>query len=447
MGYQPDYDFYKKQLSILDSLLAGKKPASATDNSSVQKSSEQDEPDDALKAEFENKFLTLVTQINEISGFIQELSKGNLEAKVPSRRNYLAAPVKELHTQLLSLSYSMSQLADGNIVEDLKYQGELFKSFNSLITKVASVANKQEMDENADHVWDPFKNSWRYHGTLSAVDNLQFMLLEVTLDGDVYFANKPADDYFGRIKHLSNGPKNERSITGVLENYFLQINKDHASTDFPLIGEIYDEPNNCWYKITSDRVDVTSKESGILHMIENISEWKNNEKTLTHTASTDPLTGVYNRRYGMNALDEAVFGAKSGTPYSVAFLDLDGLKAINDKHGHGNGDYAIRTIAETIVSSVRDNRDTVCRFGGDEFIIIFRNLDKKTASLVIKRMLAKLGEINANHGKGFDLSFSYGIIELDAARDNDVRGIIDEIDQIMYENKAARKKELARSNP
>jgi diguanylate cyclase (GGDEF)-like protein len=174
-------------------------------------------------------------------------------------------------------------------------------------------------------------------------------------------------------------------------------------------------------------------------MVDNINEWKKNESSLKQTAVTDPLTGVYNRGYGLQALEQAIFDVKNGMPYCAAFIDLDGLKSINDKHGHTNGDYAIRTIADVLVSSVRDNRDTVCRFGGDEFIIVFKNCTESAASKAITRMRSKLYEINRTNGKDFNVDFSHGIVELDALHTNEMRLVIEEMDQMMYKNKAKRK--------
>jgi len=172
-------------------------------------------------------------------------------------------------------------------------------------------------------------------------------------------------------------------------------------------------------------------------MIDNISEWKSHENSLKQTAVTDPLTGVYNRGFGLKTLEEAIFDAKNGTPFCAAFIDLDGLKVINDVYGHNSGDYAIRTVCDALSTSVRD-RDIVCRFGGDEFIIIFKNCTEPVAQQAIKRMIKKLDDINMSGQNGFDLEFSHGIIEIDGSCD-DMQDLIEEMDQIMYKNKAARK--------
>jgi len=458
MDQRPERDLLQYYKECLEILVAGKIPSPPVINDlieapevkrqnfrsattqTINNTYTPEGVNDELISDCFTQFQTLIAHLDEIRCFMQELCQGNLDAVVPGRRNYLAAPLKELHTQLASLTWSMGQLARGNVVSRLYYRGELFEAYNSLIEKVASVSNQLETAKSNEQKWAWSVNSWRYHQILSALNNLHIMVLEVSLDGKIIYANKPAREYFGDIEYLSAEPVNSRTLINGLENYLAQINREDENTNFPIVREIYDESNNRWYKITSDRVEFTDAMSGYLHMIDNISEWKKHESSLKQTALTDPLTGIYNRGYGLQAIEDAIFGAKTGTPYCAAFIDIDGLKIINDKFGHNSGDYAICTIADTIASSVRDNRDTVCRFGGDEFIIIFKNCVKAAAQQAISRMLRKLDLINSEHDKGYDLEFSFGIIEIDANRENDLRGLIEKMDQCMYENKTARKK-------
>ena len=479
MGEQKERDFLKLQKDKLDILLAGKIPEQSGSNDAAARSegsavrplpdadtaqgrggeslpsatdprvqggigqgedeNTQDEGNDALIDECLLKLNTLISQLGEMRGFMQALCLGNLDAAVPGRRNYLAAPLKELHTQLLSLTWSMAQLAKGHVVSRLYYQGVLFEAFNSLIDKVASVSNQLETSDRNNRSWEWSVNSWRYHQILSALNNLHIMVLEVAQDGKIVYANRPAKEYFGDIEYLTRTSKSAASFPTILEDYLAQIDHEGESGNFPKFREIFDDTNNCWYKITSDRVHFSDSHMGYLHMIDNISEWKKNESSLKQTASTDPLTGVYNRGFGLQALDDAILEAKNGTPCCAAFIDMDGLKIINDIYGHTSGDYAIRTVAETLVSSVRDNKDIVCRFGGDEFIVIFKNCVEQSAQRAMIRMKNKLNDINSQNGMGFDVEFSYGIIEIDGAREYDLQSVIEKMDNTMYKNKAAKK--------
>jgi diguanylate cyclase (GGDEF)-like protein len=375
---------------------------------------------------------------------MQALCQGNLDTQVPGRRNYLAAPLKELHTQLSSLTWSMEQLAKGNIVSKLYFPGALYESFNSLIEKIAIMSNEStwqsvKSSEIAPKTpkWEWSVNSWRYHQLLSALNNLHIMVFEVSTDGKIIYANRPAREYIGNISYLYDSNKADGGSKRVFEQYLVNISD--VNSNFPIFRELYDEANNSWYKITSDRIHLSDSSIGFLHMVDNISEWKQHESRLKKTATTDPLTGIYNRGYGLQTLEEALFAAKSGVPSCAAFIDLDNLKDINDIYGHNSGDYAIKAVAEVLASSVRDSKDIVCRFGGDEFIIVFKNCTEQFAAKAVDRMYDKIDEVNRRGHVKFTISFSYGIVEIDGKKDRTLQHVIERMDQAMYKNKYQKK--------
>jgi diguanylate cyclase (GGDEF)-like protein len=103
-------------------------------------------------------------------------------------------------------------------------------------------------------------------------------------------------------------------------------------------------------------------------------------------AATDALTGQLNRR----SIEEALHRLDNeGTPYAVAFADLDHFKILNDTNGHAAGDRALRHFATITASSVR-NGDMVCRFGGEEFLIVYVGCDVTEAAPIVHRLRAAL---------------------------------------------------------
>ena len=106
---------------------------------------------------------------------------------------------------------------------------------------------------------------------------------------------------------------------------------------------------------------------------------------LDHLAHHDPLTGLANRVRFFTLLEQASLG---GSPVAVAYLDLDGFKAVNDEHGHAAGDHLLVELTDRFSREMRSG-DVVARLGGDEFaVLIHRPPDAATAAAVVERLLA-----------------------------------------------------------
>lgn len=122
-------------------------------------------------------------------------------------------------------------------------------------------------------------------------------------------------------------------------------------------------------------------------------------------AALDPLTGLYNRRSGEQRLAEEIQRAtRHGRPLTLLLLDLDGLKQINDRFGHGAGDLALRTSAERLQRAIRGS-DQAVRLGGDEFMVIL----PECKSEEVRHVLARLEGMEIDHdGEKIPCRFSRG---------------------------------------
>jgi diguanylate cyclase (GGDEF)-like protein len=116
-------------------------------------------------------------------------------------------------------------------------------------------------------------------------------------------------------------------------------------------------------------------------------------RTQAELALIDPLTGVNNRRFMNDRLPAEIARAeRAGTMLSVAILDLDDFKQINDTLGHTAGDRALTAFARVLRSGLR-SYDTVCRFGGDEFVVLFPDCDRGQATLRLDELRDRLAVV------------------------------------------------------
>ncbi|OQX62833.1 MAG: hypothetical protein B5M56_05135 [Desulfococcus sp. 4484_241] len=164
---------------------------------------------------------------------------------------------------------------------------------------------------------------------------------------------------------------------------------------------------------------------------------------LKFLAFHDPLTGLLNRRVMETALNREVNRAKRySEPLSVAFLDLDYFKSINDTYGHETGDMVLKHIADNIIASCRST-DIVARFAGDEFVIILPETDMEHAKHLLDRVKKKMDD-TPFEGKEITIpvSVSFGIASIEDF-DNESctpQALLKKADERLYVKKEARNK-------
>ena len=114
---------------------------------------------------------------------------------------------------------------------------------------------------------------------------------------------------------------------------------------------------------------------------------KRQEFELREKTITDPLTGLYNRRHFFDILNRNIEHARRnpGNRFSVAMLDIDHFKVINDTMGHQAGDYVLRQIADFLKKSIRPY-DLLARYGGEEFIVLYKDCSRKEAGEILNRI-------------------------------------------------------------
>jgi diguanylate cyclase (GGDEF)-like protein/PAS domain S-box-containing protein len=157
---------------------------------------------------------------------------------------------------------------------------------------------------------------------------------------------------------------------------------------------------------------------------------------MEHLAQHDYVTGLPNRLLLIERLTRAIgLSSRHNKPLGLLFVDLDGFKAVNDSRAHQTGDRVLRTVAELLQSAVRGT-DTVCRAGGDEFLILLTEIETAMdAAPVAEKLLSALREDSTLNDQcnGISASIGIGIFPTDGA---DVETLIHNADLAMYRAKA-----------
>ncbi|MDR1894144.1 MAG: GGDEF domain-containing protein [Spirochaetales bacterium] len=151
----------------------------------------------------------------------------------------------------------------------------------------------------------------------------------------------------------------------------------------------------------------------------------------------DSLTGIGNR-HSFNEFSDSLNRSNVQESFAIAMIDMDHLKEINDIYGHLQGDNALRDMSSIIKSCIR-NSDFAARYGGDEFILAVKvEMDIET---IFKRIQAAIENQNGKKTRPYQISISYGYDIFTTASGQSLKDFLSHIDELMYKNKAAKRKE------
>jgi diguanylate cyclase (GGDEF)-like protein/PAS domain S-box-containing protein len=207
-------------------------------------------------------------------------------------------------------------------------------------------------------------------------------------------------------------------------------------------GEVYPE----MLTISAVR-DIQGATQHYVALFSDISQIKAYQKRLEHSAYYDALTGLPNRVLLADRLRQGIAQTRRrGQGLAVAFLDLDGFKAINDQHGHEAGDQLLIALATRMKQALREG-DTLARIGGDEFVAVLLDLGGIEASeQILTRMLEAAAEPVHIGDLVLQVSASLGVTFYPQTDDIEADQLIRQADQAMYQAKLAGKNRYQVSN-
>ena len=156
----------------------------------------------------------------------------------------------------------------------------------------------------------------------------------------------------------------------------------------------------------------------------------------TEYAREDSLTGIPNRRNFFEvSIRELNRAKRNGEPLSMAYIDMDNFKSVNDMFGHKTGDQVLIKVAQTLQDNARDV-DVISRIGGDEFVILMAETDENESYKVIERLKIKLSEVASAYD--WPITFSVGLVTYLSPPET-IEAMLKFSDEIMYNAKSSGK--------
>ena len=391
---------------------------------------DRDELSDSDHREFAEALLAFGDMVKESREFALSISKGDLDIQIPAAENELSAPLKSLHSTLRHLTWQAKQVAGGDYDQKVGFMGEFSTAFNEMIEQLEERRNRMEQKAERDKAnMDRLSRTNRIFQTItSSMEEWIVMVDRET--GEHLFKNHAPENV------LSNDDF-EQQLYEILFEYASSIEDD-------------DEPRKELFALVSD-ASIQHFEmmlypirwfdhKAVACVLTDVTATREEYSRLEDAAYRDVITGVYNRLYGMNILDQYT---NEHIPFYLVFIDMDMLKYVNDVFGHSEGDQYIISVANVLkeVSPLAN----VCRLGGDEFMVLIRqndmHCDMREKMEELRNKLIKSSAMGEDGKEKYVRSMSFGIVKVNEDGKFDKSEILSLADERMYEYKKAHKKE------
>jgi diguanylate cyclase (GGDEF)-like protein len=163
-------------------------------------------------------------------------------------------------------------------------------------------------------------------------------------------------------------------------------------------------------------------------LVGEIEQRKQLERKLKHQAITDPLTGLFNRRHFDELYErERQRARRNNSPLTLAMVDLDFFKEVNDRYGHECGDVVLRDVAEFLLDGLRQT-DVVARLGGEEFVLLLPDTESDEARVMVDRLRSRLAEraiVVADENVTVTATFALATVQPENDTLNDALRVVD----------------------
>ncbi|MEY8353982.1 GGDEF domain-containing protein [Lachnospiraceae bacterium 54-53] len=350
----------------------------------------------------------------EANELLKNLAEGNLDVPLPDQHNFLAGDLKQLHAALKHLAWKTDQVIKGDYKQRTGFMGNISEAFNEMVV---------QLEKRETELKDQAEKNKRFNALLvSIMDSLkEWVVVTEEETGKVLYTNEFARKRFFDPQTGQSACGGECSLMDSLTSY---TRLEHELRyEFKCL-------HNKIFQVKSYSMLWEDKKA-MVHLITDVTYQKENEAFLEIMAYKDELTGLDNRRSCLRTIDAYI---RKEIPFSLCMIDLDGLKDINDRFGHLCGDEYIKTVSKALKEAVRDT-DFACRFGGDEFVVLFQDCGEQVA----EKRLKMIDENMAFPDKGYPMSISYGVVFVSGETNLLPETALNMADEKMYSFKRHRK--------
>lgn len=379
---------------------------------------ELSEPYQNLKQDLKS----LQNEVEELTAYSAELSKGNLSVAFPSKGNFLCENLKNLHANLNHLTWQAQQVAKGDYSQHVSYLGDFSDAFNEMTKQLKE--REMRLRGEAQRAESHAEMIKGYNELMvDMLSKRKEWLLVVDADTrEILYCNKKKQE--GTVDSSFCRACKRRLP---FQQEILRWNSDEQYKVWEIAGEA-----DTYYRVTSFPIE-WKEHASYVHIIVDITDEKRAAHNLASKAYHDPGTGIKNRLFFEEYMEMILREEQNAT---LCYLDLDGLKYVNDTYGHLEGDIYIQNFVELIKSNFR-SEDTFARIGGDEFCLV---LSGSIVELINMKMAEILKIFQTGEYAEYQCSFSYGVVDIDGAN-NDLtfEEILHKADELMYECKRRNK--------
>ncbi len=380
----------------------------------------------------------------ELRSALQLASGGDFSWKIAGR-GFVSGTLKALQAHLGHIAWMTQRVASGDLDQRMDFLGQLADSFNAMTERLASTLAElqHEIETRKEAEEKLFSEEERWQ-----------LAVQCSRDGiwDVNLETGEPPYYSPRLLELTGMNSSEPADVREWERY-LHPEDHEALAMFHIFSSEQEIPRSftvdhrllCadgkyrWFmtRVMTVLNPETRRPARLIGVTADIQERKEREEFFSHRATHDALTGLPNRAFFDERLKKDIeFAKRNGAHLAVIMADLDNFKVINDTLGHHAGDTLLIETAERLQKCMRES-DTVSRFGGDEFALLFSFGKNEWQSItkMLNRAMRSLQRPIRIEGKKFVVTASLGICVCPGDGDNP-RELLRRADEAMYCAKA-----------